>query len=124
VDAQKIALIPECVECEARWLPADPERWQAWLTDDDPPELAFFCPECAERELQPYVDRVAPERTKFSSFGDTDSLRLLVNVFKPSILCRPRVNLAAMRTFDRLIAEIADLEGGSIDHHSGRHALP
>jgi hypothetical protein len=24
-------------------------RWQAWLTDDGPPELAFYCPDCAER---------------------------------------------------------------------------
>ena len=30
--AESVALIPECVECEARWLPADEERWQAWLT--------------------------------------------------------------------------------------------
>jgi hypothetical protein len=26
-------------------------RWQAWLTDDEPPELAFHCPECAKREF-------------------------------------------------------------------------
>jgi hypothetical protein len=29
----------------------DGERWEAYLTDDEPPELAFFCPECAEREF-------------------------------------------------------------------------
>jgi hypothetical protein len=27
------------------------ERWQAWLTDDEPPELAFYRPECAELEF-------------------------------------------------------------------------
>jgi hypothetical protein len=42
---------PRCAECEAHWLPADEERWQAWLTDDEPPELASYCPECAEREF-------------------------------------------------------------------------
>jgi hypothetical protein len=47
MDAQQVALIPTCTECEARWLPADEERWRAYLTDDELPELAFFCPECA-----------------------------------------------------------------------------
>jgi hypothetical protein len=51
VDAQQAALIPECVECEIPWLPADEERWSAYLTDDEPPEIAFFCPECSEREF-------------------------------------------------------------------------
>jgi hypothetical protein len=36
--------IPRCAECEAHWLPADEERWQAWLTEDDPTELVFYCP--------------------------------------------------------------------------------
>jgi hypothetical protein len=27
------------------WLPADDERWEAYLTDDEPPELAFYCPD-------------------------------------------------------------------------------
>jgi hypothetical protein len=31
-------------------MPDDKARWAAFLTDDEPPELAFFCPECAERE--------------------------------------------------------------------------
>jgi hypothetical protein len=51
VDAQQVALIPECVECEIPWLPTDEERWRAYLTDDEPPEVAFFCAECAEREF-------------------------------------------------------------------------
>jgi len=33
------------------WLPDDDERWQAWLTDDEPPEVVFYCPTCAEREF-------------------------------------------------------------------------
>ena len=48
---ESVALIPACAECEAVWLPADEARWQAWLTDDEPPELVFYCPECAEREF-------------------------------------------------------------------------
>jgi hypothetical protein len=51
VNAKSVALIPACVECGALWLPADQERWQAWLTDDEPPELAFYCPSCAESEF-------------------------------------------------------------------------
>jgi hypothetical protein len=51
VSAEQVALIPECAECERPWLPAAAERWQALLTCDQPPELAFSCPECAEREF-------------------------------------------------------------------------
>ena len=29
----------------------DVERWRAYHTDDEPPELEFFCPACAEREF-------------------------------------------------------------------------
>jgi hypothetical protein len=51
VHVEPVALIPQCVECEARWLPADGERWSAYLTDDEPPELAFYCPDCRDREF-------------------------------------------------------------------------
>jgi hypothetical protein len=51
VNAESIALIPECVECKRPWMPADAERWLACLTDDEPPELAFYCVECGEREF-------------------------------------------------------------------------
>jgi hypothetical protein len=51
VDGQRVALISECVECHARWLPADRERWFAYLTDEEPPDVAFFCPDCRDREL-------------------------------------------------------------------------
>lgn len=33
------------------WLPADETRWEAFLSDDEPPELAFYCPDCAKREF-------------------------------------------------------------------------
>jgi hypothetical protein len=51
VPIEGVALIPRWAEWEAAWLPADEERWQAWLADDEPPELAFYCPACAEREF-------------------------------------------------------------------------
>jgi hypothetical protein len=51
MDTEQVGLIPRCTECEAHWLPADEERWSAYLTDDEPPEFAFYCPECAEREF-------------------------------------------------------------------------
>jgi hypothetical protein len=49
--AGSVALIPECAECERPWLPAEEERWSAYLTDDELPEFAFYCPACAEREF-------------------------------------------------------------------------
>jgi hypothetical protein len=51
VSAESVALIPKCAECDAAWLPADEERWRAYLGGDEPAELAFYCPECAVREF-------------------------------------------------------------------------
>jgi len=51
VNAESVAVIPSCAECDARWLPADKDRWSAYLTDDEPPEIALICPECSEREF-------------------------------------------------------------------------
>ena len=48
---ESVAPILACAECEAVWLPADEARWQAWLTDNEPPALVFYCPDCGEREL-------------------------------------------------------------------------
>jgi len=35
--------LPTCAECGECWLPADDSHWSAYLTDDEPPEVAFFC---------------------------------------------------------------------------------
>lgn len=51
MSAEQVALIPHCPECEASWLPADDERWRAYLGGDEPPELALNSPDCAEREF-------------------------------------------------------------------------
>jgi hypothetical protein len=51
MSAKSIALIPQCAECGKVWLPASGERWEAYLTDDELPEVAFFCSECAERQF-------------------------------------------------------------------------
>jgi hypothetical protein len=44
-----VALVPECVECGACWLPGDERRCQLHFADID--ELGWFCPDCAEREF-------------------------------------------------------------------------
>jgi hypothetical protein len=41
MSAESVKTIPECAECEVPWLLADEDRWSAYLTDDEPPELAF-----------------------------------------------------------------------------------
>ena len=49
-----VALILRCTECEAAWLPADEQRWRAYLGSDDfdePAAVFFYCPRCAEREF-------------------------------------------------------------------------
>jgi hypothetical protein len=52
VSAERVALIARSTECESVWLPADEDRRQAYHTDDAPPELAFYCPECAQHEFR------------------------------------------------------------------------
>ena len=47
---------PQVRRVRAHWLPADEERWRANLGSDDldePPELVFYCSDCAEREFEP-----------------------------------------------------------------------
>jgi hypothetical protein len=54
VSTEQVALTPQCAECNKLWLPADEECWRAYLGSDDldePAELVFYCPECAEREF-------------------------------------------------------------------------
>ena len=51
---ERVALIPRCAECEAAWLPADEERWRAYLGGDDldePAEVVFYCPDCADEQF-------------------------------------------------------------------------
>jgi hypothetical protein len=51
---ENVVLTPECIECHRVWQPSDHERWEAYpayVSDDEPPEVAFYCPECAAREL-------------------------------------------------------------------------
>jgi hypothetical protein len=60
VSAEDVALISECAECEIPWLP-DETRWQACLTDDEPPELAFFCSEALSgSSVSPKSSHAAP----------------------------------------------------------------
>ena len=51
MSTEQVALTPQCAECNKLWLPADEECWRAYLTDDEPAELAFYCPDCAKREF-------------------------------------------------------------------------
>lgn len=49
MSAEQVALLPQCPECGEAWLPADEDRWRAYLDIDD--ELVFYCRECANREF-------------------------------------------------------------------------
>ena len=48
--AERLAVIHCCVECGAVWWPDNEDRFAAYWTDDEKPELAFYCSECDERE--------------------------------------------------------------------------
>jgi hypothetical protein len=48
MSTESVAFILQCAECDALWRAADDERWRAFLTDDEPAEVAFYCPTCAE----------------------------------------------------------------------------
>ena len=51
MDAENVVLIPACGECDAVWLPADEDRWAAYLTDDEPARGRLLGPRCAEQEF-------------------------------------------------------------------------
>jgi hypothetical protein len=40
-----------CQECPVEWTPDQTTRWRVYLTPDDPPEIALYCPACAAREF-------------------------------------------------------------------------
>jgi hypothetical protein len=40
-----------CLECSAEWRPEETTAWRAYLTDESPPELVLYCPDCAKREF-------------------------------------------------------------------------
>ena len=49
-DSHVFVLSLRCAQCGRRW--DDPvERWRVYFSDDEPPEPATFCPECASREF-------------------------------------------------------------------------
>ena len=50
-DRYMVALPLHCEECGQRW--DDPvERWRVYFSDDDPPEPATYCPDCAKQEFE------------------------------------------------------------------------
>ena len=63
-----VAIIPRGAECEGHWLPADEERWQAWLTDDEPPELASTAP-TARRASLAATEAIGAEADLFGGIG-------------------------------------------------------
>jgi hypothetical protein len=49
-DAHVFVLSLRCEECGRRWDDAT-ERWRVYFTNDEPPEPASYCPDCARREF-------------------------------------------------------------------------
>jgi hypothetical protein len=75
--AEGIALIPHCAECDAHWLPAGDERWAAYFTDDEPPEVIFYCPDCVSGSSQTTrLSAFCPENA--SSVGQQDITTMTV----------------------------------------------
>jgi hypothetical protein len=52
VKAERLAVIPCCIECGRVWWPDEKDRFAGYRTDDEPPELAFYCEMCAERAFR------------------------------------------------------------------------
>ena len=86
--ADVVAFALTCAECDARWLPADEDRWQAWLTCDDPPELVFYV-RCAPSGSS------APNGTSRISRGEGGSAALTSSKGKNALGCRGLTRLSA-----------------------------
>jgi hypothetical protein len=46
-----VAIIPAAPNVRRTGCRLTASAGQAWLTDDEPPELVFYCRECAQREF-------------------------------------------------------------------------
>ena len=55
MSAESVSLNPGVRRVRGGWLPADEERWRAYLGCDEhldePAEVVILCPACAEREF-------------------------------------------------------------------------
>jgi hypothetical protein len=51
MNVEGVAIIPTCPEYGARWLPADEAGGRHGSPTTSPPELVFYCADCAEREF-------------------------------------------------------------------------
>jgi hypothetical protein len=49
-DPVEVGSVLECAEC-GRPSELGAVGWRAMLTDDEPPAVVVFCPECAKREF-------------------------------------------------------------------------
>ena|SRR5215211_4759934 len=87
---ESVALIPKCAECEAVWLPAAGERWLAHLGGDEfdePAELVFYCPGCAEREFgQPASAPLTSRKRCLTNAEEVPSFRHALELMLASIL--------------------------------------
>jgi hypothetical protein len=118
VSAERVALTPQCAECQALWLAADDERWRAYLGGDDlddPAELAFYCPDCAEREFGGQGASLDPSFLHDPCLAGAR--------FGPGVVVRPSVLVEAVRTLEGVLTVVAALEGGRIDPHTCRHVF-
>jgi hypothetical protein len=61
----EVAIILRCLECETYWLPADEERWRAYLTDDEPEGFQNLGSRCGAV----FVDEAAEEVVAFDRPG-------------------------------------------------------
>jgi hypothetical protein len=41
----------KCQECPTMWSAAETGRWRVLLSEDDPPKVVLYCPDCASREF-------------------------------------------------------------------------
>jgi hypothetical protein len=51
VRVEPVALIPNASSARPAGYRPTAKHWSAYLTDDEPPELAFYCPDCRDREF-------------------------------------------------------------------------
>jgi uncharacterized OB-fold protein len=46
---EQITVVPQCAQCGHVWVPTEGECWRCNFDTDSEP--VFYCPDCAEREV-------------------------------------------------------------------------
>jgi hypothetical protein len=65
-----------CEECGQPWLRSF-EMWRTYLTEHEPPQAVTYCPDCAQREFDPWPSPARPNQQTAVAQARGDRIRVM-----------------------------------------------